>query len=395
MTIRLHRIFLLLLVLFCIGSFASQAQQTVAFAVTSDSLIGLNWNTFRQINLQNGAGGDALSRAPVNAKVVNTTGISKVAACAYDRTNNKLFFVVLPMNDLYAIQVNGRSEPVKIGTLTMPAPAQQGSEENNITRMAIGVDGNGYALSNDGNHLFSFTTGKHTAITELGALKDAAANGSQSVHTAFNSWGGDMVADANGFLYLVDMYNKVFKINPAKLEATLQGTIQGLPAGFYTNGAAVDDNNQLLLSSVTYVKGYFLLDMATLKASAAPETANVYGASDLTSSNLLYENRNNAVAVKPVQTEPDAYPGISIWPNPVTGGQFTVSFQSIPQGNYTVQLLNLKGQLLESHSVKVETKQQSTHVPYNNGTLNGLYFVKVISANGKIHSAHKIIVAAQ
>ncbi len=37
-------------------------------------------------------------------------------------------------------------------------------QSNIITRMAIGDDGNGYALTNDGNHLLHFTTGKKITI---------------------------------------------------------------------------------------------------------------------------------------------------------------------------------------------------------------------------------------
>ncbi|RFM26297.1 T9SS type A sorting domain-containing protein [Deminuibacter soli] len=369
--------------------------QTVAYAVTSDSLIGLNWNVFRAVDLGSGAGGDALGRAPVTDKVMNTTGVSKVAACAYDRTSGKLYFVVLPMNDLYVVTPNGRNIPEKIGTLPLPAPATPGSEENNITRMAIGVDGRGYALSNNGNHLFAFTAGKHPVITELGALKDAASNGAQSVHTPLNSWGGDMVADVNGFLYLIDMYNKLFKIDVNKLEATLQGTIQGLPQGFYTNGAAVDDNDKLVLSSVTYDKGYYLLDMSSLKATPAAGSKGVYGASDLTSSNLLYENRNKDVAVKTIQPAQDVNPNISVWPNPVTNGQFSVIFKNVPKGAYTVQLMDIKGNLFSSYVTKVDVAGQNIVYRYGSDVLNGMYFVKIISADGKTHSTHKIIVAAQ
>ncbi len=56
-------------------------------------------------------------------------------------------------------------------------------EANHITRMAIAVDGQGYALSNDGNHLIKFTTGRKPVITDLGALQDDPANGGNSIHT--------------------------------------------------------------------------------------------------------------------------------------------------------------------------------------------------------------------
>ena len=45
-----------------------------------------------------------------------------------------------------------------------------------IARMVIAGDGNGYALSNDANHLMRFTTGKKPEITDLGPVSDAEAN---------------------------------------------------------------------------------------------------------------------------------------------------------------------------------------------------------------------------
>ena len=38
------------------------------------------------------------------------------------------------------------------------------------------ADGNGYAITNDGNHLIRFTTGKKTVITDFGNLIDAETN---------------------------------------------------------------------------------------------------------------------------------------------------------------------------------------------------------------------------
>jgi hypothetical protein len=62
--------------------------------------------------------------------------------------------------------------------------------------MVIASDGNGYALTNDGNHLIRFTTGKDPVITDLGALTDDASNANNSVHSR-KGFGGDMIADAS------------------------------------------------------------------------------------------------------------------------------------------------------------------------------------------------------
>ena len=77
--------------------------------------------------------------------------------------------------------------------------------------MVIASDGNGYALTNDANHLIRFTTGKNPVITDLGALSDDASNANFSVHSR-KGYGGDMIADASGNLYLLTANRNVFKI---------------------------------------------------------------------------------------------------------------------------------------------------------------------------------------
>ncbi len=54
------------------------------------------------------------------------------------------------------------------------------------------------------------------------------------------SWGGDMIADASGNLYVITAHNHVFKIDVQSRMATYISEIKELPAGFTTNGAVVD-----------------------------------------------------------------------------------------------------------------------------------------------------------
>src|SRR5882757_8181726 len=86
-------------------------------------------------------------------------------------------------------------------------------EANHITRMDIAADGNGYAVTNDANHLIRFTTGKKTVITDLGNIIDAESNKGVSVHNKCTSWGGDMIADAYGKLYIISASHNVFSLD--------------------------------------------------------------------------------------------------------------------------------------------------------------------------------------
>ena len=143
----------------------------------------------------------------------------------------------------------------------------QAGEADNITRMTFGSDGYGYALTNNGNHLIRFSTGKNISITDLGSLTDGKSNGDISVHTQAASWGGDMVADDGGNLYLFTTGAHVFKINPANRVADYLGAIKNLPAPYSVNAAAVDKDGQIVVSSSLDANNYYRVNLSNLEAS--------------------------------------------------------------------------------------------------------------------------------
>ena len=75
-------------------------------------------------------------------------------------------------------------------------------------------------------------------------MVDDQANKGVSIHNSCSSYGGDMIADDNGNLYVFSARNHVFKINIESKVATHLGIISGLPTGFTVNGAAVTDEQQ-------------------------------------------------------------------------------------------------------------------------------------------------------
>ena len=105
------------------------------------------------------------------------------AACAYDKKHDRLYYTPMGINQLRYIDLKSNTpriyyfEDEPFGALNGPRDIP-----NQITRMVIASDGNGYALTNDANHLIRFTTKKSTVITDLGPLTDDPANGSVSVH---------------------------------------------------------------------------------------------------------------------------------------------------------------------------------------------------------------------
>ncbi|HEU4555788.1 MAG TPA: T9SS type A sorting domain-containing protein [Chitinophaga sp.] len=390
--------------LFCctLLCFSAQAQQkSAAYAITADSMGGLNWNVMRVIDINSGSALNQLGKAPappaaaLQAKVNANAG--RVAACAFDKATHRLFFATMQTNQLYAVNLNtAGSTPFKVADLSFNDPFVSHPEENNITRMTIGADGNGYALTNDAGHLFVFaTTGQQVRFRDLGPLKDAAANGTNSIHALCTGWGGDMIADKYGFLYVINVYNRVFKIDISKMEATYMGAIQGLPAGFYTNGAAVNDDGQVMLGCSTTSKGYYQFDMGTMTAAALPDLHNdVYNASDLASGNLLFQDNNTEpVAIAPEKMDVNSS-DISIWPNPVPvqGNTFNVAFNSLDKGDYIIQLVDMDGKVVTSKPVKLGSKRQTIAVNYGSGISGGLYVVKVLNSSNVTQTARKIFI---
>ena len=71
-----------------------------------------------------------------------------------------------------------------------------------ISRMVVAPDGYGYSITNDGNHLFRFSTNGNTTISDLGELVDAATN-NETIHSECSNAGGDLIADDNGSLFLI------------------------------------------------------------------------------------------------------------------------------------------------------------------------------------------------
>ncbi|KAA2245694.1 T9SS type A sorting domain-containing protein [Chitinophaga agrisoli] len=398
-----------LLCLTALSCFTASAQQkSAAYAITADTIGGINWNVLRLIDINNGSAINQLAKAPApaanvvqaakaapNAKTNGSANLGRVAACAFDNATHRLFFATMQTNELYAVNLNASgAAPIKVADLRINDPFVSHPEENNISRMVIGADGNGYALTNDAEHFFAFaTTGQQVQFRDLGTLKDAATNGENSIHSFCTGWGGDMVADKYGFLYVINIYNKVFKIDVNKQEATYTGNISGLPAGFYTNGAAVDDDGKILLSCSTFGKGYYVVDINSLVAQPAPNKNNdVFNASDLASANLLFQDKKDLAIVQDQLMDLDG--NVSVWPNPVPAASksFNIVFNTIDKGDYMVQLVDMDGNVVVNKPVRIAGKRQSFPVNYTGSVSNGLYMVRLVNSKNVTQSVRKIFI---
>jgi len=265
-----------------------------------------------------------------------------------------------------------------------------------ISRMTINPDGTGYAVSNDGNTFIRFTTNKKLQVTQLGSLVDDPSNGGVSIHNRCSSWGGDMIADDEGNLYILSSRNSVYKIDVATKAAKLLGYIKGLPQDFTTNGAVVTDEGKVLVSSAVNGNAYFLVDPKDWSATQYAAKAGIFRSSDLANSNYLQTKPKNTtpsqILTKKVPDNIIAQSKISIYPNPVTNNQFTLQFGKIPAGNYDVELTNVTGQVVMQRAVNVQSEDQVETISIKSSFARGVYLVKVSGRNNESVLSQKLVV---
>jgi hypothetical protein len=333
------------------------------------------------------------------------------AAMAFDEKRERLYYTPMGINQLRYIDLKSNKiyyfENEPFGVVT-----GMGDVSNQITRMVFGSDGNGYALANSGEHLIRFTTPKKvekTEITDLGALTDNPANGKYSVHSKAG-YGGDMIADAQGFLYLIMANHNIFKIDIKSMTATYLGTITGLPQGFTTNAAMVEEGSKVIVASSQSTVGYYRFDLKTMQAEKVSGGQEVFNASDLANGVFAFEKEKkkkdkepeetkqpvneqvDVLSQKPVDQSEVIKNSIAVYPNPVVNRYFNVSFTDQPLGKYQLQLYDVSGKLVSSKDVVIENKAQVEQFRLPSFIAAGNYLLKVIRESNNISLSNKLTV---
>ncbi len=413
---------LLLSATFCFTAINASAQNAdKAFAITGDGNQDNFWMNIRQVDLGSGQLTKTIFQrsktnfvlTDVNTKIASTertensniymskdypTG-SFVAAAAYDNRNNKLFFAPMRIGELRWVDLDIKNETPKFYTLSSPILnfGNVNDEANHITRMVIAADGNGYAMTNDGNHFIKFTTGKKPVLTDLGNLIDDESNSGLSIHNKCSSWGGDMLADAFGKLYVISASRNVFVVDINSRVATFKGTITGLPANYTTNAAAVNANGDIVVSSANVFEGYFTVKLADLKATAIEGSDKRYNASDLANGNLLLQKEANAASKYTVSRSPILENTFSnsdkrVFPNPVSSSTFAVLFNGYKAGTYNIVLTDISGHSLQTQKASISKGVQTENVNLLNRPAKGMYMVKVYDEAKQVVFTEKIMI---
>lgn len=385
-----------------------------AYAITDFNKEGSAWNVLRKIDLKTGDYSSILlngmdSKTQVidaaTKKQIDLTNLPKdnrdnlpfnsgVAAIALDKKHNRLYYTPMMFNQLRYIDLNS----MKVYYVT-DQPFQDDNKKRNdagkiISRMVITPDGTGYGISNDASTFIQFNTNKKTSLQYLGALIDDPANKNISVHNSCSSYGGDIVADDNGSLYLFSGPNNVFKINPETRITTYLGHINGLPNDFTTNAAVVTPEGQMLISSAVGKVTNFLLDLKTLKATAFQTQSLAYHTSDLANSNYIITKKSaftTIETIKPLKSKLSN--SIQIYPNPIVeDNKFTIQFNDLTAGNYMLELVGMSGQPVLKKNIAISTKTNIQTITFPATNAKGLYLVRLVTANKKAVFEQKLMV---
>lgn len=377
--------------------------QSKTFAITSEKKGEFTWTAIREIDFNSGEFTKTLyTKTPQqtlamrgnNGAVVNSNDFINgrgVAAAAYDKNTNRLYFTEMQGNTLKFVDLSssttgnlvvGENYDTRFST-----GVKKYDESNIITRMAFTNEGVGYALTNDGNSLIKFTTGTNAVVTNLGALTDSRKNKDISIHSQCTSWGGDMIGDVYGNLYLITMRNNVFKININKMEAEYIGAIKNLPATFTTNGAAANDDGNILLSSASNADCYYKVNASTLEATVIKAGKDLYNVSDLANANLVYQRK----ATTAVTTANIAVAEVSVFPNPATNNNFNVNLTKLNAGVYNLSLTDVNGKTVVAKQVNV-VANNSENIALPKGATKGIYMLRVVDANGNTISTNRVVI---
>jgi hypothetical protein len=390
-----------------------------AYAITDLTKEGAGWNALRKLDLQNGQysevmlNGSDLSRIVYDAttkkellqkaddrygNVLQSPFSTGVAAAAYDKKNNRLYFTPMFVDQLRYVDL----KTMKVYYVTDQSFTGLGNMHNDegkiITRMVIAPDGYGYAISNDGNTFLRFSTGKKLQIQQMGALVDDPSNGGISVHNRCSSFGGDMISDDKGSLYIISARNNVFKVNTETKVASYVGAIKGLSQNFTVNGAVVDGDGNLLVSSAVDASSYYVLNSKDWTATPYAAANGIFRSSDLANSNYLSSGARGG-NTQPVQTIAATITPqtkfsnlISVYPNPVSGSNVTIQFNKVPAGNYMLELKDVLGRSVMQKRITINAETQVQTLTLNEGDAKGVYMITVLDNTNQSVFAQKLVV---
>jgi hypothetical protein len=389
-----------------------------AYAITAINKVGSEWVAFRKLDTRTGVFSNILLNVQDNSpnsidffpyKALGNNEVSNpvidvsrnkssppvisnsVAAIAYDRKSNRLYYTPMNIDQLRYVDLSTMQIFSDLDQFFSKTGKYDSKNTGPINRMVIAPDGFGYTITNDGNHMFRFTTNGTPVLTDLGELMDDPLNQEMTIHNPCANSGGDLIADDAGHLFLICGSNRVFKVDINTRMTSYLATISGLPLKFSTSGAAVTDDGKLIISSAVYSDAIFIVDPESWYVSSSTTIQEIYGSADLANSNILHtktSDYSNLFLKNPSEIDSK----IKVFPNPVLFDEISVQFNELPAGNYSIQLANVLGKKLIQQKVNISgiTQTEVIHIP--SFAAQGFYYVHILDESNNVVSTQKLIV---
>jgi hypothetical protein len=390
---------------FALSSFAQM--EKFGYAITDLTQEGKSWVALRRLDFNSASFGDVVlngndkalsvldirgskfdkvTAARVNNADPDMPFANGVAAMAYDRNSNRIFYVPMYYDQLRYIDL----KTMKVHTTGAGfGTAQEKSVLESITRMVIAGDGFGYALSTDGNHLYKFNTKGNPVITDLGSLTDAESNNHMTiVDNPCMTAGGDMIADDDNNLYLIAARGYVYRISIRDMLATYLGEIKGMPKEFSANGAAVNHEGKIVVTSSVFKNGMYQVDPVSWEATPIVAKGGAFNASDLGSSNLLVTNKAKAGPAFVNNMKGT----VKIYPNPVRSSSFKVAFSNMEAGDYYLDLTDVSGRRVMQKKINISSGSLIETINLPGSFTKGIYMVKLVNEKSRQISVQKVLV---
>lgn len=383
----------LLPVVFAFSAIQTNAQEI--FAITGKQVPQIVFNDLRALDLNKGTSGEIFFTAESSSKIFSQTlqanfeeiknsasnaQTPSMASLAFDKTNNSLVFVPMFSSNVYVM--NMRTKQITL-VENNAVKSVQCNVDSHITRMAATKDGSIYAMSNSGSQLIKISSdnGRYS-VQDLGAIKDISASTEMSLSKMVTGYGGDMIADADGNLYVFSAFNNVFKIDVRNLTSEFMGTISGLPEKYTVNGAAVNLDGNVIVGNARG-EGLYEINFKTLesKVIAGDFKMPIY---DLASPYFLNDNTTS--------TTTNVYTGIEIYPTKVNQQFFNIKINNEKvKGNFKVELADYIGNKLMKQNINVVRNNSEFKINLNKYNA-GVYIVNLSDTNGNTIYSTKIVI---
>ncbi|MGB6094536.1 MAG: hypothetical protein WBF83_12320 [Moheibacter sp.] len=350
------------------GYFAAAQDITAATGLTKGKI---EFNDFRIINSNdlNSSSvlltkNDKINLESKETEIGKMCSCGKYIAAITESLKGDLFYI--PMSGQKVMKIDVVS---KTGTeyTFQGLDINSGNQANYYARMTTAPDGYMYALNNAGTEFLKIS--ENGTIQNLGPISQFVEK-AKTFDQETAVYGGDMVADAFGNLYVFSANQHVFKINPNKLSAEYLGQIKGLPGNYTVNGAAVERDGSILLGTSSQ-NGFYTLNIDTMEAGFKADYAlSVY---DLSSPYFLRQNEMD-------QINKDY--GYSLYPTIVKNSELNIVSKSDENAVLNVSIWNLSEKRVYSNTVTVKSAGDY-QLKLNGSLLPGIYVLKAVNQNGK------------